>query len=105
MDWGYKDAAAVITGNSLESHLKQLSLNRGIDTERRVKSGIRHIKVEELNASLAKIQVYSKLDQKSVTAWLGIRNEAAHGNYDEYTDQQVALMIDGVRDFIDRNPE
>ena len=51
-----------------------------------------------------KNQIYSKLDQKSVTAWLDLRNNAAHGHYDKYEAVQVELMISGVRDFIARNP-
>ena len=46
--------------------------------------------------------VYSKLDQKNVTAWLDLRNKAAHGKYAEYQIEQVALMLDGVRNFVTR---
>ena len=105
LESGYKDAAAVIAGSSLESHLRQLCLNRDMDTERQANSGTRFINADTLNSNLARDGVYSKLDQKNVTAWLGLRNNAAHGHYDEYTDQQVALMIDSVRDFITRNPQ
>jgi hypothetical protein len=45
-----------------------------------------------------------KNDQKQVTAWAGLRNDAAHGNYGNYTDEQVKLMVAGIRDFISRNP-
>ena len=57
-----------------------------------------------MNAELAGANVYSKLDQKNVTAWLDLRNKAAHGKYGEYTKEQVALLIQSVRDFITRNP-
>lgn len=57
-----------------------------------------------MNADLAGANVYSKLDQKNVTAWLDLRNKAAHGKYGEYTKEQVALLIQSVRDFITRNP-
>ena len=100
-----KDYAAVIVGISLEKHLRQLCLNRGMETERKYKSTTRQLKADTLNANLAKAQIYAINDQKSVTAWLGLRNSAVHSNFDEYSSQQVALMIDGVRDFIARNPE
>lgn len=45
-----------------------------------------------------------KLEQKSVTAWLDLRNKAAHGEYSEYNENQVKQLIIGVRDFIVRNP-
>ena len=31
--------------------------------------------------------------RENVTAWLGLRNKAAHGQYGEYQKEQVALMI------------
>ena len=37
-------------------------------------------------------------------AWNDTRNKAAHGKYSEYTKDQVALLIQSVRDFITRNP-
>jgi hypothetical protein len=97
---GYKDAAAVITGSTLETHIKELCLKNAIDTS----VNGRPSKADKLNADLAKTQVYSKLDQKNVTAWLDIRNKAAHGNYSEYSLDQVELFISGVRDFIGRVP-
>ena len=45
---------------------------------------------------------YTVSEQKQVTAWLDLRNKAAHGKYSEYVKQQVGLMLDGVRDFIFR---
>lgn len=46
--------------------------------------------------------VYSAIDQKQVTAWLGLRNEAAHGHYDQYTTQQVEQLLSGVISFVAR---
>ncbi|AIY39887.1 hypothetical protein LT85_0727 [Collimonas arenae] len=43
------------------------------------------------------------LDQKSVTAWLDLRNKAAHGKYSEYTKEQVEVMCQGVVNFMARN--
>ena len=54
--------------------------------------------------SPTRAEVYSKLDQKNVTAWLDLRNKAAHGHYDQYESAQVGLLISGFRDFITRNP-
>ena len=61
-------------------------------------------KADRLNAELAAADVYSKLDQKNVIAWLDLRNKAAHGRYPEYGLPQVNLQIAGIRDFITRNP-
>lgn len=65
---------------------------------------LRPKKAEAMNSELAKQGVYSNLEQKSVTAWLDLRNKAAHGKYDEYNKNKVEQMIMGVRDFIVRNP-
>ncbi len=100
LDNDYKDAAAVLTGGTLEVHLKNMCSKHSISTERNGKAK----KVDELNAELAKQKVYSKLDQKNVTAWLGLRNDAAHGNYSAYTKDQVSLLLQSVRDFITRHP-
>lgn len=97
---GYKDAAAVLAGSTLEAHLRQLCNKHGVATA----SGTKTKKADALNAELVNAQAYTKSDQKSVTAWLGIRNNAAHGNYNEYTRDQVKLLIDSIRDFIRRNP-
>ena len=96
----YKDAAAVIAGSTLEAHLKQLCTKFGvvIDIGGKPKSA------DTINADLVKAGAYTKLDQKSDTAWQGLRNSAAPGDYSAYDKGRVGLMISGVRDFITRIP-
>ena len=55
-----------------------------------------------MNSELASANIYNKLDQKSITSWLDLRNKAAHGQYLEYTKEQVELMYQGVTNFISR---
>jgi hypothetical protein len=98
---GYKDPAAVVTGSVLESHLHKLCNKHGIDT---ANSDGSPKKADKLNAELTAGGVYNLLDQKSVTAWLDLRNKAAHGKYSEYTKEQVGLMLENVRNFISRLP-
>ena len=52
-------------------------------------------KADQLNADLFKARASSGLGQKNVTAWLDMRNRAAHGRYNEYK-KEVALLVDGV---------
>jgi len=99
-DAGYKDAGAVIAGSTLEAHLRKLGLKHGVSAS----SGGKPPKADALNAQIVKAGGYSKLDQKNVTAWLGLRNDAAHGNYTAYDKNQVGLLVSGIRDFITRNP-
>lgn len=98
---GYKDAAAVITGSTLEQHLRKLCQKVGIDVK--TTSG-KPKKADLLNSDLAKQGSFNTSEQKQITAWLGIRNDAAHGNYDAYTPDQVNLFIMGLRAFLDRHP-
>ena len=100
LESGYKDAAAVLAGGTLEIHIKKLCDKHSIVTN----SNGKPRKTEELNARLASQNVYTKLDQKNVTAWLGLRNKAAHGQYNEYDNQQVRLFLDSIRNFLTRNP-
>ena len=96
----FKDAAAVLAGTTLEIHIKKLCDKHGIAVLRNGKPR----RTDQLNAELAKSGVYSKLDQKNVTAWCGLRNDAAHGHYSQYTGDQVRLLVASVRDFITRHP-
>lgn len=100
LDKGYKDAAAVIAGSTLEAHLKQLCKKADISVD----VGSKPKRADMINNELAKKEAYSKLDQKNVTAWLGLRNSAAHGNYEAYDKEQVNLLISSIRDFITRLP-
>ena len=87
----------------VEEHLRQLCVANGLSVES-IKSGKPIPKKADLiNAELATAGVYGKLDQKSVTSWLDLRNKAAHGKYNEYTKEQVDLMIQGVSNFMVRN--
>ena len=100
-DQKYKDAAAVMVGSTLEVHLKKLCEKNDIKI---IQPNGKSKKADTLNMELAKAGVYTKLDQKNVTAWLGLRNYAVHGDYGKYNEGQVRLLIDGVKDFINRHP-
>jgi hypothetical protein len=99
----YKDPAAVVIGSVLEEHLRQLSKKVGIDTTDIRNSRTVYKKADAMNSDLASKNVYNKLDQKTITAWLDLRNKAAHGKYSEYNLEQVKLMLQGVTEFIARN--
>ncbi len=102
LEEGYKDPAAVIIGSVLEEYLRQLCSKNSIEVESIKDGKTIPIKSDFLNSELAKLKVYNKLDQKSVTSWLDLRNKAAHGKFNEYTKEQVSLMYAGVTNFITR---
>lgn len=87
---GYKDPACVLVGVALENALKDLC----------TREGIAHGKLDQMNAELCKADVYNLGMQKQITAWSHHRNKAAHGEWDEYTSEDVENMIKGVNRFI-----
>lgn len=98
---GYKDAAAVIAGTSLEVHLKALATKYGLGLQ--LPNG-RPKKMDVLNAELKAVAAYNTNEQKQVTAWLGVRNSAAHGEYGDYDEGVVGSLIQGVDSFTARYP-
>jgi len=102
LETGYKDPAAVMIGSVLEEHLRQLCARAELPTEDEKDGRMVPRKADRLNAELVKAEIYSKLDQKQITAWLELRNNAAHGKYGLYNDEQVAQLKRGVIEFITR---
>lgn len=90
LDNGYKLSAAVIAGVVLETALRDLC-----DQE-----NISHGKLDKMNAELAKSGKYNKLQQKRITALADIRNNAAHGKPENFTDEDVKLMVRDVEGFL-----
>ncbi|MDD4082190.1 MAG: hypothetical protein PHD05_02265 [Sphaerochaetaceae bacterium] len=102
---GYKDASAVIAGSTLEEHLRKICIKNNILlTYQNNKGDSIFKKADSLNSELGNLSIYTKSIQKQITAWLDIRNNAAHGKYSEYTSEQVKLMIEGINNFIATNP-
>lgn len=101
MGQGYKDPAAVIAGTSLEVHLKALATKHGLSLQ--LPSGAPK-KMDAVNSELKATGTYNALEHKQVTAWLGLRNLAAHGDYADYDDAAVKALIIGVRDFAAKYP-
>ena len=89
-------------GSVLEEHLRNLCGKRGISVEIIKDGKPLSKKADLLNSELSASDVYNKLDQKSITSWLDLRNKAAHGKYSDYTKEQVEIMYQGVLNFISR---
>jgi len=97
---GYKDAAAVITGTSLEVHVRALCVKNNVTTAVAGKPK----KADTMNADLKKAGVYDGLQQKKVMTWMDLRNKAAHGDYAAYDKDEVRQFIDGVQAFMMKYP-
>jgi hypothetical protein len=102
LDEKYKDPAAVMIGSVLEEHLRQLCVSNSIDIDHIKGTDRIPKKADLMNSDLTKAGIYGVLEQKNVTAWLDLRNRAAHGKYSEYTIEQVQLMYRGVLYFVSR---
>lgn len=100
---GYKDAAAVMIGSTLEEHLRQLCIKVSIPIETIKDGKSTPKKADTLNSELASASVYDKFDQKSVTTFLDLRNKAAHGKYSGYIKKDVELMLMGTINFMAKN--
>lgn len=104
LESGYKDPAAVMGGSVLEEHLRQLCNKLAIPNEEQKNGKQVPKKADRLNAELAASTAYSKLDQKQITAWLDLRNNAAHGHYHNFTAEQVEQLLMGITSFMTRVP-
>ena len=100
LDLKYKDPAAVMIGSVLEEHLRLLCRNNSVAITYSKNGDTIPKKANTLNDDLAKAGVYGVLEQKNISAWLDLRNRAAHGKYGEYNQEQVELMYQGVLNFI-----
>ncbi|WP_422102089.1 hypothetical protein [Vreelandella sp.] len=90
---GYNGPAAVVGGVVLETALRDLCDQQSIP----------HGKLDQMNGSLAKAGVYTKLQQKRITAIADIRNSAAHGKWSEFSDSDVEYMIKDVERFLNEH--
>lgn len=93
---GYYQPAAVIAGSVLEDALRKLCADNQIDLSERPK-------LDFMNAALAKAGLYNKLTQKKITAIADIRNNAAHGKWDQFEKQDVQDSISWITQFMERN--
>ncbi len=93
LDNGYKDPAASLVGAVLEDGLRRICSNNNIT----VKSDDN---ISSLNQKLAQKHVYNPLQQKQIQVWNDIRNNADHGNFDQYKMDNVKEMLGGVSKFL-----
>jgi len=91
--------AAVLSGAILERSLREACgrQNPAIPTlkpngEPKAMSAL----IEDLKAA----GVFHEVLAKQLRAWAGIRNAAAHGHFDEFTRDQVELMVKGIGQFL-----
>ena len=62
------------------------------------------MKADSLNGDLLKNQIIDKTMNKSITSWLGLRNDAAHPDAKQIDEGMIELMIAGIKVFIEKYP-
>jgi hypothetical protein len=97
----YKHPAAFLIGGVLEEHLRKLAIKNEIQTMKD-NGQFRHI--EDINIDLRKKDVYSENERKSITAWLGLRNDVDHAHWEKYSQEKVEVMLKDVRRIINQYP-
>lgn len=90
---GYHVAAASLGGAVLEDSLRKLSVQHSVPVPAKTK-------IDSLNAGLAKAGVYTKLQQKRITAITDVRNNADHGHTDQFSGEDVRRMLAEVRELL-----
>lgn len=88
-------APAVIIGATLEEFLRTWIETEGLSLGGR-KQGL-----EAYSQVLRDANLITKQDGKDITSWAGIRNHAAHGEWDEVSDKnKISLMLQGINLFM-----
>lgn len=88
-------APAVLIGATLEEFLRNWVESKDIPFAGK-KAGL-----DSYCKLLREAELISKQDAKDITSWTGIRNHAAHGEWEEVSDRnRIRLMLEGVNLFM-----
>jgi hypothetical protein len=92
----YKDGACVLIGGALETTLNKMLEQHGSEEDQKIKW------FRDKNKRLLDLDKYDKVTHGQIVAFMDLRNEAAHGNYQAVRKEQVADFLKFSRDFIMR---
>ena len=90
---GYKAPAASLAGAVLENGLRSIASSNGVQV--RAKDDL-----SSLSHKLASNGIYTRLVQKKVSVWTDVRNAADHGQFNEFSDQDVDDLIKGAQSLL-----
>jgi hypothetical protein len=86
---------AVLIGAALEEFLRTWVEAEGLSL------GNTNPGLDAYGKILRESEKITKQDYKDITAWAGLRNHAAHGEWDEVSDKaRISLMLEGVNLFM-----
>jgi hypothetical protein len=90
--------AAVLIGASLEEFLRNWIIDQNLNTENAKSTIDSYAKI------LKEAGLIDKQDIKEITTWAGLRNDAAHGNWDLVSShEKINYMLIGVNLFIKKH--
>ena len=90
-------SAAMLIGATLEEFLRTWVEADGLVL------GARKPSLDAYSQVLREANLITKQDAKDITSWAGVRNHAAHGEWDEVSDRnRIRLMLEGVNLFMRR---
>jgi hypothetical protein len=91
--------AAVLAGAVLERALRMLCQQQEPPIAGETAAGNPKT-MNLLTEDLKKAGLYNELKAKQLRAWAGIRNHAAHGEFDQFKATDVEQMIQGINSFL-----
>ncbi|MFE9099863.1 hypothetical protein [Actinomadura geliboluensis] len=86
-------APVVLAGAALEEFLRSRITTKGLI----------HSSKPGINAYAAALQAegdLSRQEVKNITSWAGLRNHAAHGEFDQFSREEARIMVMGVNLFL-----
>jgi hypothetical protein len=91
--------AAVLSGAILEKALRTLC-NHLTPPEPIINKNAKPLMLTALIENLKKRNVFNEIVAKQLRTWAGIRNSAAHGEFEEFNKKQVESMVTGIESFL-----
>jgi len=98
-----KDVAAMLGRTVLEDGLKRMARQEGLELTYRPKNRPKKKPKEasSLNEELKKKGRYQEPQRSSIQAWLAFGNSAAHSKFNDYDDDGVKNMLEGIEHFLE----
>jgi hypothetical protein len=90
----YIQVVPSLVGAVLEDALRRIAQAHGVPVKPESDN------IASLNGKLAEASVYSNFVRKKVALWNATRNNADHGKFSDNSEQDVRVMLEGVRDFL-----
>ena len=94
--------AAVLAGAVLEHFLRTLCSRQSPPIAVHLDNG-NHKTLARLIDDLEKAELYNEVEKQQLKVWVKIRNAAAHGQFDQFSREQVEDMIDDIKHFIEEH--